>query len=41
MDDKNSGSSNNNKRKLKNLDEDIIVIDKEESVSMEDFSNAN
>lgn len=41
MDDKNSGSSNNNKRKLENLDEDIIVIDKEESVLMEDFSNAN
>lgn len=41
MDDKNSGSSNINERKLKNLDEDIIVIDKEESVLMEDFSNAN
>lgn len=41
LDDKNSGSSNNNKRKPKNLDEDITVIDKEESAPMEDPSNAN
>uniref|UniRef100_K1Q940 Uncharacterized protein n=1 Tax=Magallana gigas TaxID=29159 RepID=K1Q940_MAGGI len=41
LDDKNSGSSSNNERKPKNLDEDITVIDKEESAPMEDPSNAN
>lgn len=41
LDDKTSCSSNNNERKPKNLDEDITVIDEEESAPIEDPSNVN
>lgn len=41
LDDKTSCSSNNNERKPKNLDEDITVMDKEESAPIEDPLNVN